>query len=140
MVRLCVLALMCMGNEILLARRYHATFGDGLYSLVGGKVEAGETALQGIKREVNEETGLDIPESSFSLVHTFHRKGTDAELIALVFKVDISSMPTPINKEPDKHDDMRFFKIDSLPDNIIPAHKQAITCITKNITYSEHGW
>jgi hypothetical protein len=72
-------------------------------------------------------------------VHTFHRKGIDTELVALVFKADISGM-TPANNEPDKHDDMKFFNLHQLPENIIPAHKQAIACITKDVRYSEHGW
>jgi len=49
-------------------------------------------------------------------------------------------MATPSNNEPTKHDDLRFFAIEQLPVNIIPAHKQAIECITQNISYSEHGW
>jgi ADP-ribose pyrophosphatase YjhB (NUDIX family) len=140
MVDLYVLALLYSESKILLLRRCNATFGNGLYSLVGGKVESGEHALHAIKREVFEEVGLNISESDFSLVHTFHRKGTDKPLVALIFKAHISTMPVPRNMEPDKHDDLRFFNIAELPHNIIPAHKQAIECISQNIYYSEHGW
>jgi len=140
MVNLFVVALLCVGDKVLLIRRLNQSFGQGLYSLVGGKVEKGETARLAIKREVHEETTLDIPESAFELVHTLHRKGTETEFIALCFKVDIAQMPAPYNNEPDKHDDMRFFTFNELPTNIIPAHKQAIECIQKNINYSEHGW
>ncbi len=83
---------------------------------------------------------MQIPESAFKLVHTFHRKGSESDLVALCFMADISAMPKPQNNEPEKHDDMSFFAIDQLPSNIIPAHKQAIECIAKNISYSEHGW
>ena len=136
-----VLAFLCLGNEVVLIRRSsHQTFGAGQYSMVGGKVERGETARQAIKREVYEETGLDIPESAFELVHTIHRKGTEAEFIALCFKADLTGMPAPYNKEPDHHDDLQFFPFNQLPGNILPAHKQAIECIQENIYYSEHGW
>jgi ADP-ribose pyrophosphatase YjhB (NUDIX family) len=140
MVTLFAIAFLCIGDTILLIRRSGAGFGQGFYSMVGGKVEAGETALHAIKREVFEEVALDIPESDFQLVHTFHRKGTESELIALCFKVDISHMPAPRNNEPDKHDDMRFFKLSKLPENLLPAHKQAIECMQQHISYSEHGW
>ncbi len=41
-------------------------------------------------REVREELAISIPESDFELVHIFHRKGTETEFVALVFKSDIS--------------------------------------------------
>ena len=141
MVNMYVLAFLCLKNDtVLLLRRCNQDFGSGLYSMVGGKVEQGETALKAIKREVFEETGLDIPITSFALVHTLHRKGTETEFVALCFKVDISDMQEPSNKESDKHDDMKFFKINEIPENIIPAHKQIIQCINDEILYSEHGW
>ena len=139
MINIFVISFLTKGNAVLLVRRRNQTFGKGLYSMVGGKLEENETLRQAIKREVFEETALDIPESSFELAHVFHRKGTETELISLVFKADISNF-SPHNNEPEKHDDMAFFEINNLPENIIPAHKQAIECIAKNITYSEHGW
>jgi 8-oxo-dGTP diphosphatase len=140
LVKLFVIALLCMGDNVLLLRRGHVSFGNGEYCMVGGKVEQGEAALHAIKREVYEEVGLDIPESDFELVHTFHRKGSESELVALCFKADITHLPMPHNNEPEKHDDMRFFSIHQLPENILPAHRQAIQCIQKNVSYSEHGW
>lgn len=140
MVTLYVIALLCIGDTVLLLRRAHTGFGDGLYSLPGGKVEQGERGLHAIRRELQEEVGLDIPESAFTLMHTFHRKGVGEELIALCFKADITQAPAPVNNEPHKHDDLKFFNVNQLPENIIPAHKQALERILKNISYSEHGW
>jgi 8-oxo-dGTP diphosphatase len=137
-----VLVLLYTNNEtiLLLRRSPSQIFAPGLYSLVGGKVERGETALQAIKREVFEEVNLELPESSFKLVHTMHRNGTEGNFIGLFFSVNISQLQTPYNNEPHKHDDMRFFNIHTLPKNIIPSHKQAIECIQNSIAYSEHGW
>jgi 8-oxo-dGTP diphosphatase len=140
MVSLYVIALLCAGDTIVLLRRHNTGFGDGLYSLPGGKVEEGETVKQAIKREIYEEVGLDLPQADFNLVHTFHRKGTENEMIVLCFKADITTMPAPTNKEPEKHDDMRFFNLNQLPENMIPAHKQALEYIKKGTAYSEHGW
>jgi len=139
MVTLFALAFLTSGNDILLLQRKNAAFGNGLYHLPGGKVEQSETALKACMREMREEVGLELLESDFKLIHVFHRKGTETELVALIFKADISIM-TPINLEPEKHDDMRFFNLHELPENIIPAHKQALECIIKGINYSEHGW
>lgn len=139
-IALYVVAMLTSGDEFLLARRSNQNFGKGLYSLIGGKVEENETALAAIKREIFEETGLEIPTQDFTLVHTLHRNGSESPFILLIFKADISKKPAPENKETEKHDDVRFFNIKNLPKNILPAHKQVIECIQKNISYSEHGW
>ena len=139
MVTLFAIACLLVNKKVLLARRAHASFGNGLYSMVGGKVEENETARAAIKREILEEIAIDIPIDKFELAHTLHRKGTDNKLIALCFVADITGLNI-FNNEPDKCDDLRFFDLHSLPENIIPAHKQAIECILKQVTYSEHGW
>jgi len=140
LVNIYALALLTIGNQILLACRQNVSFGNNMYSMIGGKVEPGETARQAAQREVLEETKLDIPEEAFTLVHTLHRKGTETEFIALCFAVDISKLPAPYNNEPDKHSDMSLFSIDQLPANILPAHEQIIRCVLRDINYSEHGW
>ena len=64
MVNVYVLAFLCTGNTndtILLVRRCeNQSFGSGLYSIVGGKVEEGETVEHAVIREVLEETGLQV--------------------------------------------------------------------------------
>lgn len=139
MVVLYVLALLCVNDTVLLVRRKHPSFGNGMYSFIGGQVEPDERALQGLVREVFEETGLNLKESDFSFVHVLDRKGTEGPFIALCFKADITGIH-PINKEPEKHDDMSFFPLNNPPENLLDAHKQILACIAHNIPYSEHGW
>jgi ADP-ribose pyrophosphatase YjhB (NUDIX family) len=47
------------GDRVLLARRAHEPF-RGLWDVIGGFVAEGEHPLDGLRREVREETGLDI--------------------------------------------------------------------------------
>lgn len=53
------------GSEVLLVKRGQK-LGQGLWSLPGGKVEFGETAEEAARREVLEETGLDIYVKGFA--------------------------------------------------------------------------
>jgi 8-oxo-dGTP diphosphatase len=48
-------------GRILLLRRSEASSHDpGLWELPGGKIDYGEVLVEGLKREVAEETGLDV--------------------------------------------------------------------------------
>jgi len=53
-----VMALVIHGNRCLLARQ--PAFPDGMYSVLAGFVEPGETLEQAVTREVLEEVGLDV--------------------------------------------------------------------------------
>ena len=135
-----VLAILSQDDQVvLLHRNEKQSFGAGLYALVGGKVEQGERALQAIQREVQEEVGLDLAESDFTLIHTLHRKGTETEFTSLIFTADISGL-TPKNNEPEKCDDMQLYSLQELPENMIPAHKQILEHVQRGSIYSEHGW
>lgn len=134
-----VLAALYADDKVLLVRRATQTFGKGSYSLIGGSVEPHERALHAIQREVREETGLDLQESDFVLVHTLHRLGTEGPFIALCFKADIAHL-IPRNMEPEKHDDMQFFSVHDLPANLLPAHRQIVEQSMRNQSYSEHRW
>ena len=55
----CVSVLPIRGNKVLLARRAIEPY-RGEYDLIGGFMKVGETVEEAAKREVKEETGLDI--------------------------------------------------------------------------------
>jgi 8-oxo-dGTP diphosphatase len=69
-------ALIFDGDSILLAERGHEPL-KGWWSLPGGILETGEKLIDGIRREVREETGLEVePEAIFEI---FERIMPDAE-------------------------------------------------------------
>ena len=59
------------GGRILLAR--NAAWSGNLFALITGFMEAGETPEQGIAREVNEETSLEVDACSLIGVYDFQR-------------------------------------------------------------------
>lgn len=133
-----VYLILIKNNKILLLRRQNTGYEDGKYGLPAGHLEDNETLKEGLKREVKEEIGIDIAIDDVNLVHIMHRRGQDIR-IDFFFKVgkyegDIQ------NKEPEKCDDLSWFSLDALPNNIIPYIKQAIEKSQKRILYSEIGW
>ena len=136
-----VRAFLYKDDQCLLARRCNTGFGDGLYSMIGGAVQNTETALQAIVRKVQLEIGATMSPDLFSFVHMLHLKSSDdgKPRILLCFAAAISGIVF-CNTDPDRCDDVRFFDCNQLPENMLPAHKQIIECIQKDIYYSELGW
>lgn len=124
-------------QELLLIRRKGTTFADGLYSMPGGKIEAGESALIAAQREAIEEIGITVDD--LILVHVIDREGPETGFYIFVFKPQVVH-GEPINNEPHKCDDIRWFPLNQIPTNIIPAHRQAIELIQQGVYYGAHGY
>ena len=129
-------------GKILLQRRFNTGYEDGKYSMVAGHVDKGETFTQCIIREAEEESGIILNDDDLKVVHVMCRNSSteeNNERIDVFFVVEEWDGKIE-NKEPNKCDDLSWFDLNSLPDNIIPYIKQAIDYIKDNIFYSEHGW
>jgi len=129
-------------GKILLQRRFNTGYEDGKYSMVAGHVDKGETFTQCLIREVKEEAGIMLSSDDLKVVHVMHRNsGTEENNERVdVFFVAENWDGEIENKEPNKCDDLSWFDLNNLPENIIPYVKQAIDCIKDKIFYSEHGW
>ncbi len=123
-------------DKILLSRRYNTGYGDGYYSFPAGHLEEGETLKEGVLREAKEEVGIDINISDLELVHVMDRNVINNERIAFFFKAK-EWKGNLINMEPEKCDDLKWFKINELPENTIPYIRSAITFYLNNTIYSE---
>jgi|GEM_PF-945745 len=132
-----VLLLINQNSEILLLRRKGVSFGNGLYSLPGGKIESGETAMEATRREAKEEIGINVDQ--LKLVHVIDYQGSETEFYIFVFRA-LVWQGDPLNCEVDKCDDMSWFPLDKIPENLIPAHKQSIELSQLSVSYSQYGW
>jgi len=127
-------------NKVLLLKRSaQASFGPGKYCLIGGKAEDNESMVQAIIREAHEEVGITVLPDQLKFAHVFHRKGPTNQLVATCF-VSHDWQGELVNSEPTKHDEYVWFNINQLPDDMLPAHKQAIKAYAQGNYYSEHGW
>jgi len=125
-------------EKVLLMRRFNTGYEDGKYSLPAGHKEAGESITKCMQREAKEEIGIDLKLEDLKVVHVMHRKADDERMD--FFFTSLETTQEPVNKEPEKCDDLAWFPLNSLPENIIPYIKTAIENSQKEIFFSEFGW
>jgi 8-oxo-dGTP diphosphatase len=132
---LSVYLILIKDGKTLLLRRQNTGYEDGNYGLVSGHADGNEPATAATAREASEEAGISINPEDLTFAHCMHRLQAD-ERIDLFFTVD-KWQGEPKNMEPEKCDDLGWFPLDNLPDNIIPYIRQALQSQQEGIYYSE---
>ena len=74
-------------EKILFQLRKNTGYEDGSYSLPGGHVEANETAISALQREMQEELCIAFDAADVRFAHVSHRNGDDHERIDFFFTV-----------------------------------------------------
>ncbi len=125
-------------DKTLLQLRKNTGYCDGMWSLVAGHVEDGESATEGMIREAREEIGIDFHPAQIQVVHIMHRK-TNRLNVDVFF--DCQSWQGNIqNLEPKKCEKLDFFLPSSLPSHIVEYNALALRHILEGKFYSELGW
>lgn len=132
-----VYLLLIRDDKILLSRRANTGYEDGNYGLVASHAESGEKFTDGLAREIREEAGIELVGVKHAL--TMHRNCGDHERVDLFFTAE-NWTGEITNMEPEKCDDISWWSIDELPENIIPYIRRAIECQQQGISYCEFGW
>ncbi len=125
-------------GEILLLRRYNTGFMDGYYSVVAGHVDQGETFVQAMHREAEEEAGIVIAPNQLHTVQVMHRNSDTERIDYFLFAENWSG--TIRNVEPNKCDQLSWFAIDALPDNMIPYVRYALEQYQQGVYFTQFGW
>ncbi|MBQ0978543.1 NUDIX domain-containing protein [Micromonospora sp. M61] len=106
-------ALVRDGAILLVHRRPTKRAYPDVWDLPGGLVEAGESELQALAREMHEELGVQIVAESASHVGVVHDgSGEDAVHVGVWQIGDWVGSPT--NSAPEEHDDIAWFRISEL--------------------------
>lgn len=134
-----VYAVLIDDGKILLIRRYNTGYKDGEYALPSGHLDGAESARVGAAREAKEEVGVNIDEDDMEIVHLLHRYRPEREYIDIYVKAD-KWKGEPQNMEPNKCDEVTWFKLDDLPENTVKDVRQAIENIKLGVFYSEFGF
>jgi 8-oxo-dGTP pyrophosphatase MutT (NUDIX family) len=126
-------------GKILLLRRFNTGYEDGNYSVVAGHLDGNETFMQAMVREAKEEAGITIKKDDLEIIHAMHRKEPGEERIDFFLRAG-KWAGEPKIMEPHRCDELKWFDMEGLPENVIPYVRQAIDNIKRGIFYSEHGW
>ena len=119
----CAGAVIVKDGRILLQNRSD----NGLWGLPGGLMEPDETYEQAAKREVFEETGLEVEFTAF--LGIFHNRrmvwsnGDRAHTVGAYYLAVIKGGTLRADEE---SNELRFFSEDELPELFAPDHTQAV--------------
>lgn len=126
-------------GKILLLRRYNTGYEDGNYSIVAGHLDGNESVITAMQREALEESGIHIEATDLEIVHVMHRKTPDRESIDYFLTCQKYTGEIQI-MEPDKCDELAFYDLDNLPQNVIPYVRQALVNYQNGESFSVYGW
>lgn len=121
-------------GKILLLRQTNRN--GGSYTLIGGRVEDREFAIEGLIRETFEESNILLRAENLELVHVLHKKKAITSRVILYFKAKHWE-GSPLAREKKKFQDVEWFSLDALPYNISTTVLQVLDNYRKNIAYSE---
>ncbi len=121
-------------GEILIGKRTgrHAPY----YSIPGGNLDAGETFEEGARREIKEETNLDIENPEVIAVtnnlETYRCEGLHYISIILLAKNFSGELK---NREPEKCAGWFWANPKSLPEPLFEASRTALACYHEKLFY-----
>ncbi|AKM83638.1 NUDIX hydrolase [Candidatus Woesebacteria bacterium RIFOXYC1_FULL_31_51] len=137
--RAAVYLILLKEDKILLSRRYNTGWMDGKYSLIAGHIDGNESVDKAMIRESWEEAGIKIVKKDLKPATVLHRKSSDQEYMDFFF-VTKQWTGRPTIKEPNKCDDMDWFPLNNLPNNLLPHILEAIKNYQNKTPFSESGW
>ena len=111
-------------GELLLQLRNKALEKE-YWSIPGGRVELFETFEEAVKREVKEETGVDVEVIRLLGICDHIIKNEERHWVSPSFLCKIREGEPKI-MEPTKHLDMKWFSLDNLPERITITTQDAI--------------
>ncbi len=121
-------AVIVKNNQILLIQRGAEPF-RGYWGTPGGYVNWDETTEETVKREVKEETGLEVVSTQLVGVYSAPSRHPK-QVINLVYLVEVKG---DVAIHGDDALDLRWFPLDQLPEQMALDHKQNIQDAKKQL-------
>lgn len=128
------------GQEILLQKRKNTGFCDGFYDFsASGHVDEGESMKRAMCREAYEELGIRISPDDLEFVCLIHKNIGNGTYCNVYFKA-LRWEGDAIVNEPEKNEELRWFSVHELPENIVNDRKTAVENYLHGVHYSQYGW
>jgi len=119
-------------NKVLLGQRHvdpekasSLLNGAGTWTMPGGKLDFGESFEEGARREVLEETGIEIPISDLRVISVSNDIVPQAHFVTIgLLAVGCTSEPAVL--EPDEITTWQWFDLNNLPEPLFSPSKKLI--------------
>ena len=125
-----VKALVCYGRKFLLIKRTTEARGDYYHwEFPGGRLEFGESPMQALKREINEETGLEV--EKLILLNAWNSfKDECTEIIGLTYICTANGDNVMLSKE---HTDYEWVTYEEMNDyNLVKGMSRQLEELNRN--------
>ena len=126
-------------QEVLLIKRSNTGFRDGEWSVPAGRLNLGETIREAAVRELAEEVGVSTSIENLSKPLVMHYSDKTGEKLYIFFVAEKWSKE-PRNMEADKCDEIAWFKINALPELLIPHVREGVVKVLDGVSYLEFGF
>ena len=125
-------------DRVLLLRRFNTGYEDGNYSVVAGHLDGGEEVKAAMIREAREEIGIELSYDDVQINQVMHRLSSDERID---FFLHASRWSGDVeNKEPHKCDELSWHAFDSLPGNVIPYVRRALSNYRSGRSFDSFGF
>jgi 8-oxo-dGTP diphosphatase len=132
-----VYGLLWRDGKLLLLRRRGSGYRDGQLSLPAGHLDGGESTVDGLRRELREELGIEATTQSLKCVmHRARETADDAEYVDFFFHVD-TWRGEPAIQEPDKCAELVWADPYDLPRDVVDYIRAAVIGSERLM---EHDW
>jgi 8-oxo-dGTP diphosphatase len=125
---------------ILLGRRAGDVYASGQYGLPSGHLEQGESILDAVVRETEEEIGIVLEPAALRLALVMHHRNPGGHARVGFFFEPGHWAGEPVNREPAKCSGLLWADPDSLPAQTVPYVAAAIARIQEGAIFALNGW
>jgi 8-oxo-dGTP diphosphatase len=125
---------------ILLLERAGTGYADGQFCPPSGHLEAGESVVQGVIREAQEEVGVLIDPGDLTFSHVVHHRNPEGQPRIGFFFTATRWTGEPVNREPHKCAGLLWADPARPPADTVPYSAAALDAMAHGAVFSLDGW